>query len=280
VYNRKSFTFSSHEQKGEEFSQHYEQKPITGQNINQKQDDTKRQSDRPRGSHQIDAREEYKKNQDSKQASHALRLNNPDIADLSDANRPTKIAEKFSELYDNEWTEAFESLSKTESSEKRNIETLLNIVTGAYEFCRVEADRQIDNLQSNCIEVFKGEKLSSSRKYTDPPNDKGREYLVEYRKGIAQCSLQYLTEKFKSQMKIKYSDERIIAYVDKAVELTWWMAVQDPPVYMCPTTTHFDSNLYKPYTRSGKTPDFFVWPALKLYKYGGLLMKGVVQYKN
>jgi hypothetical protein len=58
-----------------------------------------------------------------------LRLNNPDIADLSDTNRPTKIAEKFSELYDNEWTEAFESLSKTErSSEKRNIETLLDIV--------------------------------------------------------------------------------------------------------------------------------------------------------
>jgi hypothetical protein len=66
----------------------------------------------------------------SKRASHALRLYNPDIPDLSDTNRPTKIAEKFSELYDNEWIEAFESLSKTErSSEKANIETLLNIVT-------------------------------------------------------------------------------------------------------------------------------------------------------
>jgi hypothetical protein len=58
-----------------------------------------------------------------------LRFNNPDIADLSDTNRPTKIAEIFSELYDNEWTEAFETLSKTErSSEKAKIETLLNIV--------------------------------------------------------------------------------------------------------------------------------------------------------
>jgi hypothetical protein len=58
-----------------------------------------------------------------------LRLNNPDIPDLSDTNRPTKIAEKFSELYDYEWTEAFESRSKTErNSEKAKIETLLNIV--------------------------------------------------------------------------------------------------------------------------------------------------------
>jgi hypothetical protein len=61
-----------------------------------------------------------------------LRRNSPYIADLSDTDRRTKIsvAEKFSELYENEWTEAFESLSKRErNSEKRNIETLLNIVT-------------------------------------------------------------------------------------------------------------------------------------------------------
>ncbi|XP_060595624.1 uncharacterized protein LOC132749745 [Ruditapes philippinarum] len=239
-------------------------------------------SDRTSGiqNHYIDEQ----KGEDSrhlKRAIHALRLNNPDIPDLSDTNRPTKIAEKFSELYDNEWTEAFESLCKTEtSSEKRNIETLLNIVQDGYEFCRVEADRQIDNLQSICIRFIKGEQLPSSRKYTDPPYDKGREHLVQYRKDIAQLSLSYLTDKFKSQMKIQYSDKGIIAYVDKAVELTWLMAVQDPPVYMCPTTTHFDSNLYKPFTRPGKTPYFFVWPALKLCEDGGLLMKGVVQYKH
>lgn len=33
--------------------------------------------------------------------------NNPNIADLSDLFRPEKLAELFSELYDNEWTNAF-----------------------------------------------------------------------------------------------------------------------------------------------------------------------------
>ena len=42
--------------------------------------------------------------------------NNPNITDLSDENRPTKLAEKYCELYDNEWTEAFAFL--TEHSEK------------------------------------------------------------------------------------------------------------------------------------------------------------------
>ena len=35
-----------------------------------------------------------------------LKSNNPAIADLNDQNRPSKLAEKFSELYDSEWTDA------------------------------------------------------------------------------------------------------------------------------------------------------------------------------
>lgn len=38
--------------------------------------------------------------------------NNPDIADLSDNYRPTKIAERYQELYDNQWTDAFETVVK------------------------------------------------------------------------------------------------------------------------------------------------------------------------
>jgi len=37
---------------------------------------------------------------------------NPNIVDLSDKHRPTKLAEVFSEIYDNEWTDAFELFEK------------------------------------------------------------------------------------------------------------------------------------------------------------------------
>jgi hypothetical protein len=43
----------------------------------------------------------------SKIAGAKLTYNNPNIADLSDQKRPTKLAEEFAELYDNEWTDAF-----------------------------------------------------------------------------------------------------------------------------------------------------------------------------
>ena len=50
----------------------------------------------------------------SKFTSNQLADNNPNIADLGDINRPTKLAEKFSELYDNEWTETFDLLTNTD----------------------------------------------------------------------------------------------------------------------------------------------------------------------
>ena len=39
-------------------------------------------------------------------AGDKLTKGNPAITDLGDPNRPMKIAEKYGELYDNEWTDA------------------------------------------------------------------------------------------------------------------------------------------------------------------------------
>lgn len=61
-------------------------------------------------------------------AGDKLRVNNPGIADLSDENRPNKLGEKFSELYDNEWTEAYESLEDVGVDEEEIIKKLLDIL--------------------------------------------------------------------------------------------------------------------------------------------------------
>jgi len=72
----------------------------------------------------------------------------------------------------------------------------------------------------------------------------------------------------------------VVVYGEKAVELCWYMNVQDVPVYMVPNNPQeFNPALYRAYTKSGKQLDYYVFPALKLHKEGGVLMKGVVQYK-
>jgi hypothetical protein len=81
--------------------------------------------------------------------------------------------------------------------------------------------------------------------------------------------------------KLPAAPEAFTMYAQKAVELTWWMCVQDPPIFLCPPTEDvvFDKNLYKAYTKTGTKPQFFVWPALRLHKEGGILIKGVVQFE-
>jgi len=59
-------------------------------------------------------------------ASSQNRNNKSDILDLSDQNRPTKIAEKMSDLYDNAWTNAYEELEDN-MEEKEIIQMLLHI---------------------------------------------------------------------------------------------------------------------------------------------------------
>ena len=54
----------------------------------------------------------------SEQMAVQLRDNNPNIVDLSDQCRPTKLAEMFTELYDNEWTDAFSFLEETLEEEQ------------------------------------------------------------------------------------------------------------------------------------------------------------------
>lgn len=55
---------------------------------------------------------------------------NTSIADLGDKYRPTRIAELYSELYDNEWTEAVDDLSTKWSEDKivRHLFIILQVV--------------------------------------------------------------------------------------------------------------------------------------------------------
>ena len=62
----------------------------------------------------------------SKLAGETLALDNANVANLSDPYRPTRLAEMFAELYDNEWTDAFEEIEDKEDCDK--IEYLLNLL--------------------------------------------------------------------------------------------------------------------------------------------------------
>lgn len=57
-----------------------------------------------------------------------LSQDNPAIADLSDPNRSTKIAEMYNSIYDNEWTDALETLQSKRLDEEHAVISLLEIM--------------------------------------------------------------------------------------------------------------------------------------------------------
>ena len=58
-----------------------------------------------------------------------LTSENPDLVDISDENRPTKLAERFLSLYDDHWTDAYAALTEAGKEERKTIEILLQVLT-------------------------------------------------------------------------------------------------------------------------------------------------------
>ncbi|XP_053400604.1 uncharacterized protein LOC128557337 [Mercenaria mercenaria] len=221
----------------------------------------------------------------SEMAGRRLTDNNPNIADLSDLNRPTKLAEKYAELYDNEWTDAFsylETLDVYKSSDTQVIYALMTMLTTAYKVSWKTADRQLETLRS-LLNEFHGNSTNRNQQVNDvlkqlkdhrkraiqPSNELSKEYRMEIEKDLP-----------KLEPKV-FDSDALKSYLQRCLELCWLMVIQDPPVYLnlkgSKKKEPFDKNIYKEYTQSGPFVKYIVWPAVFLEKGGALLCKGVVQ---
>eukprot|EP00105_Crassostrea_gigas_P004731 XP_011418043.1 PREDICTED: uncharacterized protein LOC105321465 isoform X4 [Crassostrea gigas] len=96
----------------------------------------------------------------SRIAGAKLTNNNPHIADLSDDNRPTKLAEKFGQLYDDAWTDSLEELTEVETKLEDTvaISFLLRIVMTAYQFCRGSRSMFLDLTDCQTVVTCKSSK--------------------------------------------------------------------------------------------------------------------------
>ncbi|XP_053406450.1 uncharacterized protein LOC123547839 [Mercenaria mercenaria] len=209
----------------------------------------------------------------SKMASDRLTDNNPNIADLSDENRAIKVGEKFSELYSNEWSDAFEDLTeKCDRKESQAIQTLLDILLAIFKACRGNAEMHSHHLEEAILKFTGNKKLNKSlaaslKVYKD---ERKRNY-----KSTVPC-ISTITEEV-----IPLEEERTYKmkiYVETAIEICWLMCIQDPPLSLYTKSKgKFDEGYFSPYTVSGRRVAYLVWPALLLHEGGPILQKGVAQ---
>ncbi|XP_056010267.1 uncharacterized protein LOC130051726 isoform X10 [Ostrea edulis] len=220
----------------------------------------------------------------SKVAGAKLTQGNAAITDLSDTNRPTKLAEKFSELYDNQWTDAFEELDNTFNNEEETIQALLKILQDAYTFC----DRTETNYETRIRQAaftLSDENTRETRQITgaDAPVQKA---LTELILSLSNACCLGIEEMFLTRLPsiLKEVDVTVSTktkmYARHCASLCWRMRIREPPVFVrfeFRRGTEFKTDILRRYTKTGGYLDFIVWPALYLHENGPVLAKGVAQ---
>ncbi|XP_062594697.1 uncharacterized protein LOC134256108 isoform X2 [Saccostrea cucullata] len=231
-------------------------------------------------------------NKISEVAGARLKSNNPAIADLSDQNRPSKLAEKFSELYDNEWTDAAEELKQAgefpEETPEEDIDIavikfLFNFAKVTYKECEKKAAEQLQQVRDAVS--FHNKNVEEMAVELDR---KCRDFIRKHCEITLSEALKILPYNVIKDQKLckelgitvdqlqncKHTND----FLKLCARLCWMMALQDPPVYMVTSTDSVE--MYRAYTRSGDIIEYVVWPSLLLHKDGPLLYKGVAQFKK
>lgn len=208
------------------------------------------------------------------------------VTDLSDLSSMSKIAQKFGEIYRNEWQDALDELEALRIYEKNAISCLLKIVLDAYKVCSIEADTQISKLEDAAQNIM----LEGTTRHAEKIRGH-RSYLIQYRKEIALICLERLQETFHRRYLPEiirsvgvYQNIRshgaVHRYTNHCVAICWAMSVQDPQMYVVDDRDRmgmFNKEVYDEYADKGQTVALYVWPPLKTHKGGKLLTKGVAQ---
>ncbi|XP_062613093.1 uncharacterized protein LOC134274862 [Saccostrea cucullata] len=225
------------------------------------------------------------KNRLSKVAGEKLRSNNPSIADLSDINRPTKLAEYFKELYDNEWTNAYDVLHKKWQlrNEEDIVKKLGKMLKMAYEFCLEEARKHREKIRETLVYPV-GIHLTLNASVEPNVEEKLRPKVRQIQRETGVYAIPAIQEMFQQhhEKEIKMNDwdesREIMTYIKSCVQICWLFAIQDPAMQLWwpKEQSKIDEDV-KEFTKRGTVISYVVWPTLYLHRNGPLMSKGVVQ---
>ncbi|KAK3607092.1 hypothetical protein CHS0354_026300 [Potamilus streckersoni] len=214
-------------------------------------------------------------------AAMQLTEGNPNIADLSDQNRPDKLAEQFSELYDNQWTDCYQVLTDNlGKTEEDSIKILLKIVKTSYDIC-LDGSKNILTTTKDILFAFTGRSDKEPDQALDALIQEILHKLKSHRTKSFKAAPTNIEEEIRVQLLSmigKPETDACDCFIEECIRTCWLMCIKDPPMYIfCDKEAVFDKNKYMEYTEMGNGVAYVVWPALYLHKDGPLMRKGVAQ---
>ena len=217
---------------------------------------------------------------DLKTANSRLRFDR-DQPLLNYEKREAEIVRKYLDLYNNEWTDVLNNKEGLVRREQR----LLNLVLNVYADC-------VETIEKQLIEITKtisGSSLAAAEaSSTANITDEQRSILMEYLKTPSALAIN--VSRLKTVLVDKYIQKRskelnyTIAYIEKCVEVCYYMATEIPPLRMVEKSQFpkagdkISIKQYSAYKTSGDYLDYVVWPPL--LRGGKMIHQGVAEFKK
>ncbi|XP_052786723.1 uncharacterized protein LOC128222019 [Mya arenaria] len=186
-----------------------------------------------------------------------------------------KFVETYTELYDNQWTDAYEAVEQFVVDES----TITQILLKAFEKTYTAAIRTVGSQRKMICESLGHLQvlLRPSQSVNIPTETIARQI---------QCSVMYdtvqaITDAVLKEITMERYGLEFKTYVKACAELCVQMAISPKPPHVefhqSPNGMRFDTEIYKYYTKLGPKIEFFVWKPMYVKKDGPLLCKGVAQ---
>ncbi|XP_052078864.1 uncharacterized protein LOC127716654 isoform X3 [Mytilus californianus] len=242
---------------------------------------------------------EHQRNQISELSSRLSGITSQQIADgeifteIGDQNKPRRLGQRFSEVFEDTWSNAYEVLKpkkpeskkedEKEEMDEKTIDILQNVVKVIYEFCKKTADSQVNKLMMEMLPpIFDPMNTKKECKGDDETVAKTEKMAKDYRKAVAPATIPILKQNILTQeLQCKVLPDISIGkelkeYVDNCVNLIWYMCIQQPPMEIVwgKRGEKFNKEMFRFSGKKGTKFRLTVWPAVLFHKEGPLAAPG------
>lgn len=243
---------------------------------------------------------EHQRNQISELSSRLSGITSQQIADgeifteIGDQNKPRRLGQRFSEVFEDTWSNAYEVLKpkkpeskkedEKEEMDEKTIDILQNVVKVIYEFCKKVADNQVNKLMMGMTPpIFDPMNTKKDTKTGDDDTVAKTEKMAkDYRKAVAPATIpilkqNILTQELQGKVLPDISiGKELKEYVDNCVNLIWYMCIQQPPMEIVwgKRGEKFNKEMFRFSGKKGTKFRLTVWPAVLYQKDGPLAAPG------